>query len=465
MNNSTGWLFPLLAFNWFAVAWCTAVCAKEPPNFVIVLADDVGWDAFGCTGSPHAQTPHIDKLARESVFMNRLYTSVSQCAPLRAEFYTGLLPMHNGVLANSQKEERIGVLNIADHLRPLGYRVGLTGKSHFRLGKTQFDTIKGFPSNANGDIAEYDLSGVRSYIQEAQSNDSPFCIFICSVHAHHPWTVGDEAHFPDQHLKIPPHYANTPATRKAVAIHAAEVEEFDRQVGDTRAMLNELKLENDTILIVLSEQGIAMPRGKWSPYDHGSRAICIAHWPKHFAPQKTSVIGMYCDFVPTFLDLAGGRSTVPLDGKSLKSLWLGESDRHRESALISNSHPFWQKAIVTDRYKLIWTGFPNEEHIHQNFASAKLFGKAWSEWKQQSNTDKTVAAKIEHVLHPKHYEIYDIQRDPYEIHNLADHEEHQNLKRKLLIELKQLLADAGESLEPRQPPRRGQERKKRRNKR
>ena len=324
-------IFPLVVglglTNLFAV--------DRQPNFVIVLADDVGWDAFGCTGSPHARTPHIDQLAKESVFMDRLYTSVSQCAPLRAEFYTGLLPMHNGVLANSQKEERTGVLNIADHLRPLGYRVGLTGKSHFRLGKEEFDRIEGFPGNANGDIAEYDLSGVRAYIQEALSADSPFCIFICSVHAHHPWTVGDESHFPHAQLTIPPHYADTPATRKTIAIHAAEVEEFDRQVGDTRALIQDLKLENDTILIVLSEQGIAMPRGKWSPYEHGSRSLCIAHWPDQFAPQKTSAIAMYCDFVPTFIDLAGGRPQVPLDGKSLKSLWLGESAKHRQSAFIS----------------------------------------------------------------------------------------------------------------------------------
>lgn len=112
-------LFAMLVLNLLAVAWCTLVSAREQPNFVIVLADDVGWDAFGCTGAPHARTPHIDELARKSVVMDRLYTSVSQCAPLRAEFYTGLFPMHNGVRANSRKEERSGILNIADHLRPM----------------------------------------------------------------------------------------------------------------------------------------------------------------------------------------------------------------------------------------------------------------------------------------------------------------------------------------------------------
>jgi N-sulfoglucosamine sulfohydrolase len=458
-------LFAMLVLNLLTVAWCTLVSAREQPNFVIVLADDVGWDAFGCTGAPHARTPHIDELARKSVVMDRLYTSVSQCAPQRAEFYTGLLPMHNGVLANSRKEERSGILNIADHLRPMGYRVGLTGKSHFRLGQQQFDRIDGFTGNANGDIAEYDLSGVRTYIREAQSAGSPFCVFICSVHAHHPWTVGDESHFPHEQLRIPPHYVDTPATRKAIAIHAAEVEEFDRQVGDVRAMLNESKLENDTILIVLSEQGIAMPRGKWSPYDHGSRAVCIAHWPGHFVPKKTSAIAMYSDFVPTFIDFAGGQSQVPLDGKSLKSLWLDERDKHRQSAFISNVHPFWQKAIVTEQYKLIWTGFPNEDHIHSNFASTKFFGKAWSEWKEASEKNRDVAAKIIRVLHPKRYELYDIQNDPYEVHDLAENGQHQNVKLGLLAELKQLMADAGESLEPKQPQGKEMERTRRRKKR
>lgn len=425
--------------------------ANRQPNFVIVLADDVGWDAFGCTGAPHARTPNIDRLARESILIDRLYCSVSQCAPLRAEFYTGLLPMRNGVLANAQKEERIGVLNIADHLRPLGYRVGLTGKSHFRLGKGDFDKIDGFPGNANGDISKYDLGGVRAYIRESLSAGSPFCIFICSVHAHHPWTVGDESHFPHQRLKLPPHYADTPATRKAIAIHAAEVEEFDRQVGDTRALLQDLKLEKDTMLIVLSEQGIAMPRGKWSPYEHGSRALCVAHWPGRIAPQKTSAIAMYCDFVPTFIDLAGGHPETPLDGKSLKSLWFGESDKHRRSAFISNRHPFWQKAIVTEQYKFIWTGFPEEEHLFSSFTSKKFFARAWTEWIQLSPSDETVAAKAQHVLHPNRYELYDIQKDPYEINNLAANPEHQGLKMELLAELKQLMTDAGESLEPERP--------------
>jgi len=438
-------IFPLL----IVLGIANLSAADLQPNFVIVLADDIGWDAFGCTGSTHARTPHIDKLAEESMVMDRLYCSVSQCAPLRAEFYTGLLPNRNGVRANAIKERRKGVLNVADHLNPLGYRVGLTGKKHFGLGKEKIDKIKGFPVDANDDIAAYNLSGVRAYIKEALSTDSPFCIFICSVHAHHPWTVGDETHFPHDKLKLPPQYVDTPATRKAIAIHAAEVEQFDKQVGDTRALIQELELEKDTILIILSEQGIAMPRGNCSPYEHGSRSLCVTHWPDRIKPQRSSAIAMYCDFIPTFIDLAGGRAQTPLDGKSLKSLWLGESDKHRKSAFISNVYPFWQKAIVTDQYKLIWTGFPEEKHIFSNFYSErKFFSQPWAEWNQLSKEDAAIATKVQRVLHPKAYELYDIQKDPHEVNDLAENPEYLNVKTELLTQLKELMTDAGESLEP-----------------
>lgn|GEM_PF-2868387 len=109
------------------------------PNFIVVIGDDVGGDAFGCTGTASARTPNIDQLATTSCQMDRFYCSVSQCAPCRAELYTGLLPKHNGVLANAKKEPRPGVKNVIDRLAPLGYRVGLTGKPHFGLGKAKFD--------------------------------------------------------------------------------------------------------------------------------------------------------------------------------------------------------------------------------------------------------------------------------------------------------------------------------------
>ena len=363
-------LFPLFGF---ALLCQILVAEQTKPNFIIIIGDDVGWDAFGCTGMKEARTPAIDQLANESTMMTRFYCSVSQCAPLRAELYTGLFPMNNGVLANARKEKRTGIKNIADHLNPLGYKVGLSGKKHFGLGTAKIDEIPGFPSNANGSNQIHSFDGVEDYISQAKKEGNSFCVVIGATHAHHPWDHGKESNYPVGKVNLRPHYIDTPAARQAVAKHAAEVEVLDQQVRETRELMKKMDLEKDTILIFLSEQGIAMPRGKWSPYEHGSRAICLAQWKGKILSRKTDALAMYCDIVPTLIDFAGGKNPG-LDGKSLRKLWTSEKiNNHRKEILISNVHPFWQKAIVTDTYKLIWTGHPEREHIFSNFTSKSKF--------------------------------------------------------------------------------------------
>ena len=422
---------------------------QAKPNFIVVLGDDVGWDAFGCTGMEAARTPAIDQLARESCMMERFYCSVSQCAPLRAELYTGLLPNRNGVLANATRVKRPGVKNVANHLRPLGYRVGLTGKRHFSLGTGKIDKIPGFPANANGSNQSHSLDGVREYIINAKDDGASFCVFIGSTHAHHPWNHGEETNFSIQRNTLRPHYIDTPSTRQAVAKHAAEVEILDQQIREIRDMMKRMDLEKDTIFIFLSEQGIAMPRGKWSPYEHGSRALCLAYWPQHIPARRTTALAMYCDIVPTLLEFAGGDS-VGLDGRSLKSLWTTDkAHTHRQAVLISNVHPFWQKAIVTDTYKLIWTGHPKREHIWGNFYSkSKFFSKPWTEWMAAAERDEAAAQKLGRIRSPNEFELYDVVSDPYELNNLATYEAHKIRVERLHEDLKDLMSQCGESLNP-----------------
>ena len=439
-------LIPLSAF-WFLCF--PALAQKDSPNFIIIIGDDVGWDAFGCTGMEEARTPAIDQLASESTMMTRFYCSVSQCAPLRAELYTGLLPKNNGVLANAKKEKREGVKNIADHLKPLGYKVGLSGKKHFGLGTAKIDLIPGFAPGANGSNQVHSFDGVEKYISQAKQESSSFCVIIGATHAHHPWDHGKESNFPTDRIQLRPHYIDTPTARQAVAKHAAEVEVLDQQVRETRELMKKMDLEKNTILIFLSEQGIAMPRGKWSPYEHGSRALCLAYWKGRILPRITPALAMYCDIVPTLVDFAGGEDPL-LDGKSLTGLWMEkEVKNHRDEVLISNVHPFWQKAIVTDTYKLIWTGHPEREHIWGNFSSkGKFFAKPWAEWIEKAKTHATAARKVERILQPKTFELYDIVSDPYETKDLASKAKHKQRIKTLHQKLKSLMAECGESTTP-----------------
>lgn len=415
------------------------------PNFLIIIGDDVGYDAFGCTGAEYARTPNVDKLASEGLTFDRFYGTVSQCGPIRAELYTGLFPVNNGKLANAKGLKKEGVLSIADHLAALGYDVGISGKAHFNLGKNS-DKIKGFPEGANSSIAEYSTDGLKAFIEEAQSADRSFCAVIGSIHAHHPWDLGEVENFDQPSLALPEHWADTPGAREALARHAAEVEELDNQVGATMKLLKKMKLASNTVVIFLSEQGIAMPRAKWSVYDHGNRSLCIVRWPDKIAPRRTRALGQYCDIVPTLVDLAGG-ADPELDGFSLRPVLMDGSDTHRDFIYLYNVHPTWQRTIMKDGWKLVWSPETEREHIWNNFTSkGKFFSVPWAEWTTLAETNPEVAKIVQHVVHPKEYELYRIDEDFYETNDLAGKPENAERVKTMAAELEAFMKELGDPL-------------------
>ena len=116
------------------------------PNFLFILADDCTYNVLGCFGGKDVKTPNIDRLGREGVKFNRAYAAMSMCAPFRAELYTGLYPVTNGVAWNHSRAKP-GVKSIFHHLAGLGYRVGLSGKKHASPASVfPFENVKGFPA-------------------------------------------------------------------------------------------------------------------------------------------------------------------------------------------------------------------------------------------------------------------------------------------------------------------------------
>lgn len=408
--------------NAFAVVILMASAAvAEKPNFVIVLADDVSWSSFGCVEAGlTTRTPNIDKLAAQGVRFKNFSCSAAQCSPTRHELYTGLLPPTSGVFGNGYKP-RGDYKNIVNYLGELGYNVGLTGKTHFTT-QTPFKKIPGFTVGANEQAPTWELSGVKNFIQTSQAEDKPFCVVIASVHAHHPWTIGDASNFPLEKIVVPPHMVDGPVTRQALAAHAAEVEELDNQVGATMQLLDEMKLNDNTVLIFLSEQGTAMPNGKWSIYDYGTKAVCLVSWPGRIKPAVTDAVAMYCDIVPTLIDMAGGTAPV-MDGKSLYPVLQGETSDHREHAyLVHQGGGYTQRAIRGQEYKLIWNPERNNDYyldVMMASKSGKTFARAWREWQEKAKTDSDAQAKIDRVVKHSEFELYNIKNDPWELDNLA----------------------------------------------
>ena len=219
-----------------------------------------------------------------------------------------------------------------------------------------------------------------------------------------------------------------PVTRENLAKHAAEVEDLDNQVGATMKLLDDMKLNDNTVLIFLSEQGTAMPNGKWSIYDYGTKALCLVRWPGEIKPAAvTDAVAMYCDIVPTLVDIAGGEAPAT-DGKSLLSVLKGETSDHREHAfLVHQSGGYTQRAIRNKEYKLIWS--PEQENdyyldVLMDPKSSKYFARSWREWVEKAKTDPDAQAKIDRVVKHPEFELYNIKNDPWELDNLANNPEY-----------------------------------------
>lgn len=412
----------LLVVCFFAPSWAEAAdqLAGDRPNFVIVLGDDVSWSSFGCVdGGLYARTPNIDRLAGQAVRFANFSCSSAQCAPTRHELYTGLLPPTSGVYSNGSKP-RGDYQSIANYLGDLGYRVGLTGKTHFDV--SDFHKIPGFESNGNHNAPVWEMSGVKQFMETSQAENRPFCVVVASVNAHHPWTVGDPSNFPLDQIIVPPHMVDTPVTRAALAAHAAEAEVLDDQVGATMKLLDDLKLADNTVLVFLSEQGTAMPNGKWSIYDYGTRAVCLVRWPGKIKPAVTDAVAMYCDISSTLVDIAGGEAPAT-DGRSLLPVLKGETSDHRKHAyLVHQAGGYTQRAIRNKQFKLVWN--PEREvdyylDVLMKPTSGKFFARAWREWLEKAQTDPAAQAKVDRVVKHPEFELYDIKNDPWELNNLA----------------------------------------------
>ena len=433
----------------------------EKPNFVIVLADDISADSFGCFGSPNPYTtPHIDKLAASGIRFKNMFVSEAMCAPARAELYTGLMPQRNGTFRN-HKASNPDIKSMVHYLNDLGYRVGLAGKKHIAPGKVYpFENmtesvVKPLKRTPNRMIGP----GLKT-LSKREPNQ-PFCIVIGSIHAHSPWTVGDTSHWKEEEVLLPPNLVDTPQTRSAYLHYLAEVREFDRQVGDTVEVLKKTKQFDHTMLIVLDENGAGMPGGKWTVFDWGVRSACVIKCPDSWeANFETDAIAQYCDIVPTLVDAVGGTPSADLDGISLMPLIKGETRTHRDRAYflfnnrVKEGKPdthFSIRAVTDGKYKFIWNLTPHNLYS-VNVTTCDLTGEArktdfgliYPSMIDRMETDPHAQAMVDRIRSRPQHQLYDLTVDPYELHNLAGKPEHSQRVKQFKADLRKWMKDQGD---------------------
>ena len=382
---------PCLALLLAIVAGPAFAAAPARPNIVYIVADELGYFEPGYAGNPHLLTPNLDRLAAEGVRFTQGLAGSAVCAPTRACLLTGKHSGHTSVRLNGGGTPlRAGEATIASMLKPLGYATGGFGKwgvgGRGSTGVPEqhgFDVFFGYYDQVHAhtyyppylirNSAEVPLPGNRgnsegtTYAQyvifdEAvrfirESRDRPFLAYLPFTPPHGNFDIPDRdpswALFRDRPWP-------EPARRYAAMVHL-----LDRQVGQILALLRELGLEQNTLVLFSGDNGGAdyfvspeFPRGvhgankdprtgtefrgkKGQLYEGGLRVPVVARWPGRIAPGRVSNhLWYFPDILPTIAELCGAPLPPDIDGLSLVPELLGAAAAGRPQA--QHKYLYWE---------------------------------------------------------------------------------------------------------------------------
>ncbi|WP_276167433.1 arylsulfatase [Zobellia alginiliquefaciens] len=356
----------------------------KPPNVILIVADDQGWGDLSSNGNTNLNTPNIDALATYGVSFENFYVQ-PVCSPTRAELMTGRHFPRTGVYSTSSGGERMNFdeITIAEILKSSGYKTAAYGKWHngmqppYHPNSQGFDDFYGFASGhwgnyfspmleENGKIVKGDGFLVDDLTDHGldfieKNRDRPFFLYLPYNTPHSPMQVPDEYwnRFADKKLNLfsdDKENENIDFTKAALAM----VENIDYNVGRISAKLRKLYLEDNTIIIYLSDNGPNSSRwnghmkGKKGSTDEGGvRSPLYIQWTNVLKPgKKIPEIASAIDILPTVTSLTNAtlKTTKPSDGKDLSPL-LFENEIAWKDRFIYN---FWngKVSVRSQKYRL-----------------------------------------------------------------------------------------------------------------
>lgn len=321
--------------------------AADPPNIVLIMADDQGWGDTAYNGHPLLQTPHLDAMAASGLRLDRFYAAAPVCTPTRASVMTGRHPNRMGAFqwGHTLRPQEV---TVAEALQAAGYRTGHFGKWHLgsvRLGSpvspgtSGFDVWLSAPNfydndpilsdrgtavRMEGESSMIPAQAAVDFMQSADDAGEPFLAVVWFGSPHSPFRAAAE----DRALYEGERHADW----------LGEITGIDRAVGLIRSSLEEMDLSENTIVWYCSDNGGLQDassggRGrKGSIYEGGLRVPGIIEWPAVIDEPRVSTLATNTsDIYPTLLDIAGVTvdDQPPLDGVSILPLIEGDADASR----------------------------------------------------------------------------------------------------------------------------------------
>jgi arylsulfatase A-like enzyme len=419
--------------------------AERRPNVILLFPDQMRGQAMGIAGNDQVRTPHLDRLARGGLFLPNTLANTPVCCPARATMLTGKYPHKHGLKINDLRL-RESQVTIAELLAEAGYATGFVGKWHLDGGIRQPGFIppgprrQGFAFWAANECShrhfdtwyfrddatkipikrfEADVWTDESIAFVRANRDKPFFLMVGMGPPHNPYRAPKKysAMYDPAKLKMRPNWreGTQMGSRKDIAEYYAMITAVDDNVGRLIDVLDELKLADDTLILVTSDHGDMLgSQGmflKRKPFEESIRIPGIVRYPRKLAAGQTKdTLFTHVDFAPTLLGFCGVKVPSDMQGRDLSKTLAGESTDEPVAAYLQNYMPYRQSKLGP------WRGVRTKRHTY-----AEIDGKPWV--------------------------LFDLREDPYELNNLVGQPEHAALQSRMASLLAAEMQAADDSLD------------------
>ena len=442
--------------EWLASAGAGSVAAAQQgrkPNILFLLTDDHSVPYLGCYGSG-TKSPNLDAFGRSGIIFDRMFTVAPQCVPSRAGYLTGRTAV-GARMTRFSSALPPDELTFPEVLREAGYYTGICGRGFHldgsgRLGPITESLMQKLKMRTFDRRVDYldrgsDQNGVGKHLEtflDKAPSGKPFFMWMNFSDPHWAWTTYVEGmrHNPSE-IKLPPHLPDLPGVRGDLARYMDEVTHVDSLFQGVMEILKRRGFEDNTLVMLCGDNGMAFPHGKGSLYDPGLNVPMLVRWPGVVKPgRSSSALVSGEDVGPTLIDAAGWKIPARMSGRSFLPLLKGERFEEREyifgergphgDRILPTSNSFDQSRCVRSaRWKLIYNCMPHQVY-----------------WPVDSGNDpgwkEIVAAHTAGQLKPEHekayfsqprpmFELFDLDNDPGELNNLAGKAEFREIELKL----------------------------------
>jgi arylsulfatase A-like enzyme len=431
-----------------AAAWVPtpALAAQPRPNILWLIAEDFGVE-LGSYGAQPAVTPRLDALAAQGARYTRFYTTCPVCSPSRSAFMTGMYQTTIG--AHHHRSHRNdgytlpkGVALVSERFREGGYFTANVGKLPAGTGfkgteKTDWNFT---PPERPFDSRDWaDLAAHQPFFAQLNFNETHR-----KFHA--------TPHVKPEEVAVPPYEPDHPVTRTDRAAYFDSAAELDRKVGVVLDLLQASGLADDTIVVFFADNGQAHVRGKQFCYEEGLHVPLVIRWAKNFPPPKHYGAGvvddrllMAIDLAPTMLAAAGIAMPEAIQGKP----FLGDgAAAPREYVFAARDRcdetPMRLRTVRDQRYRYIRNFTPEQPFLSANRYKETSY-PVWNLLKELHAAGKLTPPQ-EFLCAPTMpaEELYDLERDPHEIENLAGRPEHRKTQQRLRTALDEWIEATGD---------------------